>query len=203
MRTVKRYELDTKAIGTLSRFIELVHTSPRLPEKWNRTADQLAADSLCAFEFDSVRTAARIADFGSGAGFPGMVVAIVRRDARIVLIEEKGERCDFMREAAASLGLEHVEVLQGSASVCAAGDTPWDTVVVRNFARVWDFMPWAKAGLRPGGSLVVWRGPNAGWGDEDEAQIAARNGMRFVRSLELQWIRANRWMVHYEVPRAD
>jgi 16S rRNA (guanine(527)-N(7))-methyltransferase RsmG len=203
-RMMQRYELDGEAVSALNRFVDLVRTASELPEKWNRTAQFLAADSLCALEVDAVQTATTMADFGSGAGFPGMVVAIVRPDARIALIEEKAERCDFMVRAAASLGLEHVEVVQASAADWReAADAPRDVVVVRNYARVWDFMPWARSNLRPGGSLVVWRGPNADWGNDDEARIAADNGMRFVRSIELHWIRANRWMVHYERPPDD
>jgi 16S rRNA (guanine(527)-N(7))-methyltransferase RsmG len=202
-RTMERYNLDGEAVEALTRFVELVRAGTELPEKWNRTADFLAADSLCAFEVGVVRTAATMADFGSGAGFPGMVIAIVRRDARMTLIEEKAERCDFMRRAAASLGLERVEVVQASAADPRGSEAPWDAVVVRNFARVWDLMPWARSNLKPSGSLIVWRGPNAGWGDEDEVRIAADNGMRFVRSIELEWIRTNRWMVHYERPPAD
>ncbi len=54
--------------------------------------------------------AARIADLGSGAGFPGIPVAIMEPDTRVVLVERSGRRAGFLRNAAAATGLANVEV---------------------------------------------------------------------------------------------
>jgi 16S rRNA (guanine527-N7)-methyltransferase len=55
----------------------------------------------------------RIADLGSGAGFPGLPIAIVRSSARVILVEARERRHHFQRSAIRSLGLIHVDALHG------------------------------------------------------------------------------------------
>src|SRR5688572_20867772 len=76
-----------------------------------RVRDVHIADSLVALEVEDVRAARRIADLGSGAGLPGLVLAIARPDAEVVLVESVGRKCAWMDATAERLGLDNVRVV--------------------------------------------------------------------------------------------
>ncbi len=60
----------------------------------------------------------RVIDVGSGAGFPGLPLKIVRPDLRLALLESVGKKCDFLRHVTARLQLDGVEIIQGRAEDC-------------------------------------------------------------------------------------
>lgn len=62
-----------------------------------------------------VESGARVADIGTGGGMPGLVLAIVRPDARFLLIEPMERRCNWLNEQIDRLGLENAEVRRGRA----------------------------------------------------------------------------------------
>lgn len=74
----------------------------------------------------------RLADVGSGAGFPGVPLAIALPDTRVVLIERSTRKCAFLRQAAIELDLANVDVAAGDVGDYAG--TPFDTVTVRAVA---------------------------------------------------------------------
>ena len=61
----------------------------------------------------------RVAEVGSGAGFPSLPIKIVREDLRFTLIESTGKKCEFLKTAVKELGLTNVEVLNGRAEELA------------------------------------------------------------------------------------
>src|SRR5262249_34551202 len=69
------------------------------------------ADSLSGLELAELRSARRLADLGSGAGLPGLVLATKLPDARVDLIESIGRKCRFIAAAIERLGLENAEVV--------------------------------------------------------------------------------------------
>ena len=71
-----------------------------------RIASNQLADSLAGLEFERVRAASQIADIGSGAGFPGLVLAIALPHARVTLVEKRSQNCEFMRNAIGTLAPE-------------------------------------------------------------------------------------------------
>ena len=73
-------------------------TEPRLA--W----DVHVADSLSGLEVPELRSAGRIADIGSGAGFPGLALAAALPEARVSLIESVRRKCEFMRRALEAVG---------------------------------------------------------------------------------------------------
>jgi 16S rRNA (guanine527-N7)-methyltransferase len=114
------------------------------------------ADSLMGLEVPAVRSAARIADLGSGAGLPGLVLAIERPDAEVVLVESVGKKCAWLERTIAELGLENVRV------VCARAEEldepPFDVVTARALAALPVLVEYAAPLLREGGVLVAWKG---------------------------------------------
>jgi len=114
------------------------------------------ADSLVGLDVPAVGEAARIVDLGSGAGLPGLVLAIARPEAEIVLVESVGKKCAWLERTVTALALENVRV------VCARAEEveeePFDVVTARALASLSVLCEYAAPLLREGGSLVAWKG---------------------------------------------
>ncbi len=106
--------------------------------------------------------AARVADLGSGAGLPGLVLAIARPDLVITLIEPLLRRTDFLAEAVAVLGLDNVIVLRSRAEdVDRAAVSAFDVVTSRAVAPLPRLAGWSLSLARPGGLVLALKGASA------------------------------------------
>jgi 16S rRNA (guanine527-N7)-methyltransferase len=114
------------------------------------------ADSLAGLEVAAVREAARIADLGSGAGLPGLVLAIERPETEVVLVESIGKKCAWLQRTVAALGLENVRVACARAEELE--EAPFDVVTARALAALPVLCEYAAPLLREGGVLVAWKG---------------------------------------------
>jgi 16S rRNA (guanine527-N7)-methyltransferase len=94
-------------------------------------------------------------DIGSGAGLPGMVLAIALPACRFVLAEVKARRAAFLEYAEEQLGLRNIEVHAGAAEELGPGA---DVVTARAFAPLGRTWPLAAKLLRPGGRLIYFAG---------------------------------------------
>lgn len=124
------------------------------------------ADSLTGLEVPALREARRIADIGSGAGFPGLVLAVARPDASVDLIESVGRKCEFMRRAIDAAGIANAHVLNTRSEEWATADgrEVYDAVTARAVGRLSTLAELASPLLREDGVLVAWKGRR----DEDE-----------------------------------
>lgn len=118
----------------------------------------------CAPLADLLPSATRIVDVGSGAGLPGLVIAIRRPDVQVDLLESLQRRVDFLAEAVASLGLsEQVRVVRGRAEDTAVvdqiGGAPF--VTARAVAPLDRLVRWCLPLLAPGGKLLALKGASA------------------------------------------
>jgi 16S rRNA (guanine527-N7)-methyltransferase len=101
-----------------------------------------------------------LVDLGSGAGLPGMVLAMLQPHARVTLVEPMARRVDFLAECVAELGLQNVEVLRGRAEELA-GKLTADVVTSRAVAPL-DRLAGLSAGLaRAGGRVLAMKGASA------------------------------------------
>jgi 16S rRNA (guanine527-N7)-methyltransferase len=107
-------------------------------------------------EVHSVREAGRIADLGSGAGLPGIVLAIARPEAEVVLVESVGKKCAWLERTVEDLGLENVRVACARAE--ELDEAPFDVVTARALAALPVLCEYAAPLLREGGVLVAWKG---------------------------------------------
>ena len=114
------------------------------------------ADSLAGLEVDAVRTAVRIADLGSGAGLPGLVLAIAQPEAEVVLVESVGKKCAWLARTIEDLGLKNARVACARAEELEEGS--FDVVTARALASLSVLCEYAAPLLRDGGSLVAWKG---------------------------------------------
>src|SRR5262245_60296717 len=99
----------------------------------------------------------RIADVGSGAGFPGIPLAIVEPARRFALIESTGKKCDFLRHVVAELELRNVEVVQSRAETYRP-PARFGTVVARAVGPIADLVRSAGPLVAGGGRLLAMKG---------------------------------------------
>jgi len=100
------------------------------------------------------------ADIGSGAGLPGLVLAIARPDVGWTLIEPMERRVTWLNEQAAELGLENVEVLRSRAEDVPA-TAKFDFVTARAVSALRTLIPFTAPLVRDGGELALLKGMNA------------------------------------------
>jgi 16S rRNA (guanine527-N7)-methyltransferase len=129
-------------------------------------------DSLTGLEVEDLAAAARIADVGSGAGFPGLVLAVARPAAELELIESVGRKCDFIRRAASRAGIANAAVVEARSEELAAGPgrESFEAVTARAVGRLSTLAELASPLLRDGGALVAWKGRR----DPDEEEELKR-----------------------------
>ena len=114
------------------------------------------ADGLAAAE--GLPRAARVVDLGSGAGLPGIPLALARRDLRITLVEIREKRLAFLRHAVRELGLS-VEVREGS--IETPPPEPFDFALLRAVAPPARSLELGARWVSPAGEVWIWAGPDA------------------------------------------
>jgi 16S rRNA (guanine527-N7)-methyltransferase len=181
-----RWSLGPDATGKLSELLALVRDDPRAatsvrsPEA---AADVHVADSLTALPFlDRPPAAARVADIGSGAGFPGLPVAIARPGLQLDLVESGRRKCEFMEDAARSLDLGNVAVANARAEEWAReeGRERYGVVLARAVAPLATLAEYAAPLLAPGGTLIAWKGERDEQEEQSGTAAAAELGLRPV-----------------------
>lgn len=98
-----------------------------------------------------------VADVGSGAGLPGIPLAIIRPDVRFVLIEPMERRVEWLRHEAAELDLDNVEVLRGRAEEVHT-DEAMEQVTARAVSALTKLIPITVGLLARGGQLIFMKG---------------------------------------------
>jgi 16S rRNA (guanine527-N7)-methyltransferase len=129
-----------------------------------READRLWDRHIlnCAVVAEVVPDGARVVDVGSGAGLPGIPLALARPDISVVLVEPLARRVDWLREVVKDLGLP-VEIERGRAEEPGVR-ARWegaDVVTARAVAPLARLAGWALPLTRPGGALVALKGVSA------------------------------------------
>lgn len=126
------------------------------------------ADSLSALDFDAARSAQRIADLGSGAGFPGMPLAIALPRASVRLIESQTRKCAFIERIRQAAGVENALIVCRRAEDWPEGLGDHDLVLARALAPQSVVLEYAAPLLVLGGHLLDWRGRR----DPEEEAVA-------------------------------
>lgn len=102
----------------------------------------------------------RVADVGSGAGLPGIVLAIARPDVEWTLIEPMERRVTWLDEQVAALELSNVSVVRGRAEDVGLS-AAFDMVTARAVSALRTLLPWTAPLVRNGGELALLKGANA------------------------------------------
>lgn len=157
-------------IDLASRYAELLATAgvergligPREADRlWERHLLNSAAIE------ELIPTGAQLADVGTGAGLPGIPLALARPDLGVTLIEPMRRRTDFLRDVVDELGLE-LEIVRARVEEAATRERvgPVDVVTCRAVASLDKLAKWCLPLVRPGGQLLAIKGDRA---DEEVA----------------------------------
>jgi 16S rRNA (guanine527-N7)-methyltransferase len=114
----------------------------------------------CAVVAEAIPQDARVVDIGSGAGLPGLVLAIVRPDIRVTLLDPLLRRTVFLSEAVEALDLGNAEVVRGRAEELA-GKRSFDVATARAVAPLDRLLEWSLPLLREDGQLLAMKGERA------------------------------------------
>jgi len=171
-RLAARWELDSAQVERLAAVLALIDGDSTAPTtvRGAEAVDVHVGDSLSALALDCVRNARRIADLGSGAGFPGAVLAIALEDAHVALVESASRKCAFLERLCVEAGIANADVVHARAEQWPSGALAHDLVVARALAPLAVLCEYAAPLLALDGWLVAWKGAVG----EEEARAGAR-----------------------------
>jgi 16S rRNA (guanine527-N7)-methyltransferase len=158
-RVLARFGVAVEAAAPLERILELQASDPTAPTTVRDPAaalDRHVADSLVALELPAVAAARRIADIGTGAGWPGLALALALPTAHVWLVESAIRHCRYLLRA--SEGLENVSVVHARAEEWEDGLGANDLVTARALAALPVVLEYAAPLLVVGGHVVAWKG---------------------------------------------
>lgn len=151
-----------------------------LLERWRRSMNLVGPGPLdvhfvdCDLAIEGLQPRGRWADLGSGAGFPGLVLADRCSDLAVDLVDSRRKRCVFLEEVVARAGVEdRVRVLH--TRVESLPDAGWDGVTARAFAPPDRVLAHAARLLRPGGELFLLHGDGVTLGGPAWERLAHRS----------------------------
>lgn len=157
-------------IGQLERHLEeirLFNPSYKLvSDPYNTWITRHVLDSLSGYHVirDEARQDFSVADLGSGAGFPGVPLAIMMPDIRFTLVERMGRRAGFLKNVLATTGLYNRTSL--IFSDVRQVNEKFDMVVMRAFHPLYDIAAISSALLTPNGSILAYKATDAYLNDE-------------------------------------
>lgn len=143
----------------------------------------------CAVVAEEIPPTVTLVDIGSGAGLPGIVLAIVRPDITVTLLEPLLRRVTFLQECVAELKLDNVEVLRGRAEEIA-GKRVFDVAVARAVAPLDRLLAWSMPLLRENGVLLAMKGERAA-----EELEAAESQLRACGAVRAELVSVGRGKV--------
>lgn len=189
--------LDNTQIGRLLAYLDWI-------AKWNRvynlTAVREPAEMLTHHLLDSLAVVAplnreragrgiRLLDVGSGAGLPGVVIAICCPDVRVDCVDTVAKKAAFIQQVAVALRLPN---LRGVHARVESLTEPYDVVSSRAFASLVDFTTWSRQALGQGGVWMALKGKHPG---DEIAALPADVKVFHVEPLVVPGLDAERCIV--------
>lgn len=138
----------------------------------------------CAVVEEAIPASQSVADIGSGAGLPGVVLAIRRPDLQVTLIEPLLRRATFLEEAVDLVGLSNATVVRSRAEDFVSRET-FDVVTSRAVAELGKLATWSLPLVRPGGIFLPMKGSSADAELQGAAKVLARLGARSSQVLHV------------------
>jgi 16S rRNA (guanine527-N7)-methyltransferase len=187
---VQRLVDDAKSMGVDLTEPDAVRLQQLLDEleRWNRTYNLTAItkreEMVTHHLLDSLAVnpdleGATIADIGTGAGFPGLPLAVLNPERRFTLIDSAGKKIRFVSHVAHALGLTNVEGLHARVESLRP-EEPFDTIVTRAFAPLPEMLEKVAPLCGPKTHVLAMKGK---WPREEIAAVPV--GWRVVRSRDL------------------
>lgn len=187
-----RAVLESFQLSITDQFCEQIRVYIDLLLRWNRRISLTSitapeeivrthfAESLLATK-TVVKIHGRLADVGTGAGFPGIPLKMFLPSLRLTVIEPNAKKCAFLAEVLRMLELKDVEITQKRYDDVRRPDAPFDIVTARALGQFFEFAEWAESVLAPGGHIMIWTGPDG--------------------RLELERRKSVKWLAPFVIPQ--
>ncbi len=188
-RLTDRWTLDSSQRAQLATVIQLLQdddTAPTSVRDGARAVDVHLADSLVALDLEPLQSAARVADLGAGAGFPGLPLAIARADLELYLIESQARKCRFLERVLSQGDVRNARVVCARAEEWRDGIGRSDVVIARALGPQPVVLEYAAPLLRLGGTLVDWRGRRDAAEEMNSLAAADALGLELVRISKVE-----------------
>ena len=171
-----------QAVEPLARVLRLQAEDPTASTTVRAVEEAIprhVADSLTALALPFVEAARRIADLGSGAGWPGLALAAALREASVALVDSQSRHTRYLERAVEVSGLANVRVVTARAEAWPEGLLAHDLVTARALAALPVILEYAAPLLVEGGHVVCWKGAVGG------AESAAGAGAAEILGLQV------------------
>lgn len=176
----ERFGLSEEATRQIREFHRLLVDDPHAPTAVRdprKVIDDHLADSLVALDLDAVRSAGTLADLGSGAGVPGLPLAIALPSVSVALVESAARKCAFLERAIERCGVANARAIHARAESWPDGLESFDVVTARALAPLEVVVEYAAPLLAVRGTLVVWRGRRDSVIEATAARASAEVGL--------------------------
>ena len=175
------------SLAKAQRYVELLATDGMTrgligPRETARLWDRHLLN--CALVAELVPDEGELVDIGSGAGLPGVVLAMLRPRLHVVLLEPLLRRSVFLEECVSALDLPNATVLRARAEEKAASRISADVATARAVAPLDRLVGWAAGLLRPGGQLLAIKGQSAAAELEAAGPVLSALGVRSAEVLQ-------------------
>ena len=185
--------IDDAAIVRLEKYLELLI-------EWNRQMDLTSvpegemaerhfADSLLPLLQEGLFPEnCSVIDVGTGAGFPGLVLAATREDIRMTLLEAQQKRCIFLQAVCDALALKNVTIIHDRAETLGKNEAhreQYDRAVARAVAPMNVLCEYLLPFVQVGGMAVCWKGPQVETEKEDGNAAAHKLGGGDMRLISM------------------
>jgi len=121
----------------------------------------------------------RLADLGTGAGFPGLPLAMAIPSLQVTLIESNQKKCAFLAEVLRKLEIGNATVYHGRMESFPPDADNFDFITARALGHFAELLKWAKSRLEPSGKLVLWLGA------EDAADLSRRPSWQWRPAIKI------------------
>jgi 16S rRNA (guanine527-N7)-methyltransferase len=185
----ERHGLPDDAVRRLGLLHRLLVEDPLAPTAVRdplKVIDDHIADSLVGLEVDPIRVTRNLADLGSGAGLPGLPLAIALPQVGVALVESAARRSAFLERAVAASEVTNTVVAHTRAETWPEGLGAFEVITARALAPLPVVVEYAAPLLTVGGTLVAWRGKRNPRDEEEARRAAAQLGLEPVEIRHMQ-----------------
>ncbi|HEY4880025.1 MAG TPA: 16S rRNA (guanine(527)-N(7))-methyltransferase RsmG [Candidatus Acidoferrales bacterium] len=180
------------SVGTTPQLSESIRTYIDLLLRWNRKialttitdpAEILRlhfGESMFAVSQVPIRHG-RLADVGTGAGFPAVPIGMVVPDLECILIESNQKKATFLAEVVRTLKLDHVKVYRDRMESYPVSSLSLDFSISRALGIHENFLSWSAARLNPSGRVILWLG------DDDASKIIANSSWSWSPPMKIPY----------------
>lgn len=173
----------------------------RLLQEWNEKINLTAItededvikkhfiDCIKAFKSEPIKNAKTIIDVGTGAGFPGLPIAIINPNVEVTLLDSLNKRINFLQEVANELNLQGIEFIHGRAEDFGKNEEyreKFDVATARAVAGLPILMEFCVPFVKVGGYFICLKGPNANLELEESKVAMEVLGIEFVEKIDIK-----------------